>query len=105
MIMERIVQDDGTVTFVSPDGRYRLTQTHPENPDCKTYGCVIHAPTEIAIENVEGWPYNIREDRTPLLIERICPHGIGHPDPDQASFNIRAGREAENIHGCCGCEL
>ena len=28
--------------------------------------------------------------------ERLCPHGIGHPDPDDT-------RAAKRIHGCDGC--
>ena len=33
-------------------------------------------------------------------MERICDHGIGHPDPDE--FRIRNG-EDDGIHGCDGC--
>ena len=42
-----------------------------------------------------------------MLMERICPHGIGHPDPDHLSHTERVhGLEAmliEAIHGCDGC--
>jgi hypothetical protein len=38
------------------------------------------------------------------VMERLCPeHGVGHPDPDDAAFNIRMGRDYLNVHGCCGC--
>jgi hypothetical protein len=39
------------------------------------------------------WPQNWRGDR--YLIERICPHGVGHPDPDDLN--------PDTVHGCDGC--
>lgn len=47
------------------------------------------------------WPLNWRADKG--VMERICPHGVGHPDPDDAAHNIRIGREYLTIHGCDGC--
>ena len=79
----------------------QLTGLHAEVDDCKLNGCVVHHPSRNATANRDHWPYNWRADRG--FMERICPHGIGHPDPDTASFNTRLGREHENIHGCCGC--
>jgi hypothetical protein len=34
------------------------------------------------------------------MMERICTHGIGHPDPDD--FRIRMGFDS-GVHGCDGC--
>ncbi len=31
-------------------------------------------------------------------MERICPHDVGHPDPDD--MNVIAG---DSSHGCDGC--
>lgn len=31
-------------------------------------------------------------------MERICPHGIGHPDPDE----INLDENGRSVHGCCG---
>jgi hypothetical protein len=42
---------------------------------------------------MKEWPQNWREDRG--IMERICPHGIGHPDPDDPT--------TDKIHGCDGC--
>lgn len=42
-------------------------------------------------------------------MERICPHGIGHPDPDDIAFKRNRPRfgedmaKADSIHGCDGC--
>ena len=37
-----------------------------------------------------------REDR--FIMERICEHGVGHPDPDDKRV-----REGDGVHGCDGC--
>lgn len=48
------------------------------------------------------WPTNFRADRFGL-IERICSHGIGHPDPDSAAFIEQSGHDDPSVHGCDGC--
>jgi hypothetical protein len=35
-------------------------------------------------------------------MERICPHGVGHPDPDHVFYTKRM---TDTIHGCDGCCL
>ncbi len=57
--------------------------------------CPIHAPTD---HHMVGWDMNWRNDRG--IMERVCRHGIGHPDPDDRK--IRLG-EDRGIHGCDGC--
>ena len=46
-----------------------------------------------------------RDDR--YIFERICPHGIGHPDPDTLQHisqeRSKGDAEAEAVHGCDGC--
>jgi hypothetical protein len=39
-----------------------------------------------------------REDRR--IMERICEHGVGHPDPDDR--RILSGAD-DGVHGCDGC--
>jgi hypothetical protein len=79
-----------------------LKNTHPETEECRTYGCCIHNVTN---HHMKSWMQNWRNDRK--MMERICPHGIGHPDPDHMSWFERThGKEAasyEGIHGCDGC--
>ena len=62
--------------------------------------CVIHNPSD---HNMKDWPTHWRGDRG--LMERICPCGIGHPDPDDLAFKESIGYDVhvEGIHGCCGC--
>lgn len=66
-----------------------LTGIHDEGR-CAGEHCCIHNPSDHAMRD---FPRYWRADRG--LMERICPHGVGHPDPDQ--------RFADTTHGCCGC--
>jgi len=54
---------------------------------------------------MDDLPLHWRGDRG--IFERICEHGVGHPDPDTMDHiaNTRGAREAESesIHGCDGC--
>jgi hypothetical protein len=49
------------------------------------------------------WPTHWRDDRK--LMERICKHGVGHPDPDDLAHKKRIGLDVDtiSIHGCDGC--
>jgi hypothetical protein len=65
--------------------------------------CCIHKPSDHPMVN---FPQLWREDVG--LMERICPHGIGHPDPDDLTFKKRQyGSRYESMsfqyHGCDGC--
>lgn len=55
--------------------------------------CTIHNPTD---HHMREWTLYWREDRR--IFERLCPHGIGHNDPDQNYTNGDS-----DIHGCDGC--
>jgi hypothetical protein len=54
---------------------------------------------------MSGFPQHFRLDRG--LMERTCPHGIGHPDPDDLTFSqlmlSESEAEARGVHGCDGC--
>jgi hypothetical protein len=65
-----------------------LRNVHSEER-CAGEVCVMHNPSD---HHMRDWPYNWRDDRG--LMERICPHGVGHPDPD-----VRG----DLTHGCDGC--
>lgn len=82
-------------------GTGQLLFTHPK-AHCASEHCVIHKPSDHAMKD---FPTHWRADRR--LMERICPHGVGHPDPDAIAF-IRRTRgdkaaEVESVHGCDGC--
>jgi hypothetical protein len=48
---------------------------------CAGRECVIHAPTD---HRMRGFRLHWRADRG--IFERLCRHGIGHPDPDQQAY-------------------
>ena len=63
--------------------------THPLT-DCYGQICAIH---NRSLHSMRAFSQHWRGDRH--FLERICPHGVGHPDPDDCSGEI--------IHGCDGC--
>lgn len=79
-----------------------VVKVHEETPECAEHGCSFHARSD---HGMRSFPQHWRQDRG--MMERICPHGIGHPDPDQWTYWRRTLPEnlanAEFIHGCDGC--
>lgn len=70
--------------------------THPADDCFAQLGpCTIHNRTE---HSMRTFPQHWRDDRG--IMERICPHGVGHPDPDD--FRVRTVKH-EGVHGCDGC--
>lgn len=67
----------------------KLLNVHSEE-SCLGPHCVIHNQSDHVMRE---FPTHWREDRG--FMERICPHGVGHPDPDDPF--------ADPIHGCDGC--
>ncbi len=65
---------------------------------CAGQHCVLHNPSD---HHMRSWPTYWRDDAR--LMERICPHGIGHPDPDDLAYRDSIGDEGCGIHGCDGC--
>jgi hypothetical protein len=63
--------------------------THPATK-CLGEFCTIHKPSD---HHMKDWPQVWRHDRH--LMERTCPHGVGHPDPDEIN--------PDKVHGCDGC--
>ena len=78
---------------------------HCENGD---YPCAVHSPSEA--NPMRTWDFTVRLEKFGLM-ERFCPHGIGHTDPDSLAWAHRhyddslGGKnvDALAIHGCDGC--
>lgn len=68
--------------------------------DCLGEYCCIHNPSDHILKNA---PLNWRSDKRQM--ERICDHGVGHPDPDDLAYHLLIDSEAGwmGIHGCDGC--
>jgi hypothetical protein len=79
-----------TYTLIGSD---RVLNVHDKDK-CAGEHCCIHNPSN---HHMVTWPQHWRDDRG--LMERICPHGVGHPDPDDPKI----ANEYEAIHGCDGC--
>lgn len=73
----------------------KLVDVH-EQWQCMSGNCTIHKPSD---HRMRGFKQKWRADRA--LMERICEHGIGHPDPDEIGLD-ESGR---GVHGCDGCCL
>lgn len=98
-------EDEWGETFI--DGTGKVVRVHKREPGCDI-SCCIHNPSEHALV---GAPLVWREagafDIKPSHMERICVHGVGHPDPDSLAYLRRIGNEelanGLAIHGCDGC--
>lgn len=71
----------------------RLAGVHDPSR-CAGRPCTLHNRTD---HTMRAFPQHFREDRG--IMERICPHGVGHPDPDSPWEND----SVLWIHGCDGC--
>lgn len=63
--------------------------------------CPMHTPSDHHMREWSAfWRYDIG------VLERICPHGIGHPDPDALEYHRwQTGKQNpwQASHGCDGC--
>lgn len=60
--------------------------------ECQHDPCPIHHKTK---HRMRSWPQHWRGDR--YMMERICEHGVGHPDPDDIEASV------SGLHGCDRC--
>ena len=105
------------MTTVEIEG-IKLRNVHDPSK-CAGRPCVIHAPLD---HHMRDWPLHWRDDRG--IFERICGHGVGHPDPSQFAYwdeqrqswrpsiaddviDDRIGEsnpwECMGVHGCDSC--
>jgi hypothetical protein len=76
-----------------------MINVHSPQACAEALGCAIHnRPSDHPLKNAKMlW----RNDRG--ILERLCEHGVGHPDADSAAYLASIGRSNDNIHGCDGC--
>lgn len=106
--------DDGTVQgyefggqYFTPHGDERfalehtdpwtrgfLTNVHDRN-FCEGEHCTIHNRSD---HSMRAFPQHWRSDRA--IMERTCPCGVGHPDPDSPW----SSESYQWVHGCCGIQ-
>lgn len=75
--------------YTTGTGQQMYTHEHGE---CKVGSCPIHNPSKHVLRDC---PTHWRQDRG--IMERICPHGVGHPDPDCMYA------QQDTVHACDGC--
>lgn len=63
---------------------------------CRGEFCTLHNRSEHRLRHL---PQSWRDDKG--LMERICEHGVGHPDPDEIDLD----KDSRSVHGCDGCCL
>lgn len=90
------------------DGAGKHVEVHDKNADCDAYGCCLHNPSDHSLREAPlVWRQAGAFDIKPSHMERVCEHGVGHPDPDGLAFLRRNNAlelvEALSVHGCDGC--
>lgn len=80
-------------------GERRPHDRNPATPQtglaCEGERCIYHNPSA---HHMDSWPIARGG-------ERVCPHGVGHPDPDYLAWRHRVtnGETVAGVHGCDGC--
>jgi hypothetical protein len=102
--MKAYVDEKNDFHYNNGEGDITLTKVHHPS-QCAGRPCVIHNPSD---HHMRDWPLNWRQYDGLLTIkpshfERICQHGIGHPDPDDLAFHASNGDDYVGVHGCDGC--
>lgn len=82
--------------WISGTGQRLLNIHDPSH--CEGRGCPIHHHSGHRMGN---WTTNWRADLG--VMERLCDHGVGHPDPDDAANRKRVTGFSVDYHGCDGC--
>lgn len=88
---------EGENSFQDGFGQW-LYNIHSQDDCAARPYCVIHRQS---LHHMSTWKLLWRSDRR--IFERMCPHGIGHPDPDDMAFHHSIGNDFESVHGCDGC--
>lgn len=72
----------------------QLLQTHAITAECARRYCTFHNPSAHPLANAPRiWDPNYS------IVLRVCPCGIGHPDPD----DLRTEHMTDCICGCDCC--
>lgn len=58
-----------------------------------------------AADALEDWDWEAHTIRRETgLVEHLCPHGVGHPNPGSVIWMAEVtGQESWGVHGCDGC--
>lgn len=56
-------------------------------------------PSRRKLHHMRDWPVRVVMRRGGRRLERLCPHGYNHPDPDWKAV----ASEQSSLHDCDGC--
>lgn len=92
-----IFRNDGAV-LIRNAHLASFIMNHVHDAETCTGPCVLHNPSQHSMSDFD------LVLRASGLMERICPHGVGHPDPDSLAYFMRLDPDCElGTHGCEGC--
>lgn len=92
---DRLAETD----VVMLEGGRALVDVHsPTACADQPWGCWIHRPFAWALASA---PVKWRSDRG--IAERVCAHGVGHPDLQAQIYAARVDHRDISVHGCDGC--
>lgn len=82
------------------DDSGKVWKVHKANV-CEGQTCAIHNPSEHPLKDAA---MVLRDDPFKYAMpERICEHGIGHPDRDSVAWYSQQGVHGMGVHGCDNC--
>jgi hypothetical protein len=89
-----------TMLEESPDSGavFRLGNTHQPS-QCSDHPCVIHNTGSLHPLTMEPAFWNAEQG----CIERVCYHGVHHPDRDDEAYYISMGHGSRDHDDCDGC--
>jgi hypothetical protein len=94
LVRSDVIEPLDVIPAITVSGGGFLRKIHKPSA-CAGQPCCIHNPSAHPLRDAQlHW----RADRR--IMERICEHGIGHPDPDDRKTR---SNWAEGVHGCDGC--
>lgn len=93
--VDGVVDYDGTKIW----GSHELTKMHSEDRCQRREGpCVVHRPSQ---HHMSDWGLVWNGQDTQM--ERLCPHDLPHPDPDDVAYWKWVGQSWKSNHDCDGC--
>lgn len=84
-------------SFTTDTGQF-MVNVHAANAECAQYGCVIHFPSAEGMALGKTHYNTVRQQ-----MQRVCEHGVAHPDPDSQNWRERTLGSRDDIHICDGC--
>lgn len=90
---------DNKAIVQTGSGPVEVSQVHDAQV-CTGRTCIIHNPSD---HHMRDWKVIFKHIPAGLHMERLCPHGVGHPDPDSVSYFTSIGEDHVSVHGCDGC--